>query len=246
MGNLGRKKLQPVLVVKEPAQCGTAEIIARWASLDERFFWPGEWSRTAEVVEDALLSRGQRRLTGPSSLRILVVLCAALPSYRFPLAFPGFFMAYDDQDDLFVEDFDFVDEDEEDNTPVEEAQQEPVEESEDKPTDQSPTKPRRRSSSRGGKRGAKQKPEPEAQESAETEEKAEEEGSAPVEEPKEPVVPTDHVVHIYEFGKFTRTINREFTSDDAEAFVVEYNRTSSAHCRQAMAAGRDDIPAEAL
>jgi len=163
-------------------------------------------------------------------------------------------MVYDDQDDLFVEDFDFVDEDEEDNAPVEETQQEPIEtagEPADKPSDQastpsSPAKPRRRNSSRGGKRGARQKSAPEAQGSAETEEQAEKVEPSPVEEPKEPAVPTDHVVHIYELGQFKRTINREFTSDDAEAFVVEYNRTSGAHSRQAVAAGRDDKPAETL
>jgi len=156
-------------------------------------------------------------------------------------------MAYDDEDDLFVDDFDFVDEDENDDSTKAGTQGQSSETGEARDEESkktTPAKPKRRSSSRGGKRGSKQKTEPEAQDPEKT---AEGKEAAPVEEePKEPAVPTDHVVHIYEFGKFKRTISREFTNDDAEAFAVEYNRTSSAHSRQGVAAGRDDKPAEAL
>jgi len=58
--------------------------------------------------------------------------------------------------------------------------------------------------------------------------------------PEPPGPPTDHVVHLYEFGDFTRTIPREFTSEDAEAFSAEYNRTSNPHSRHAVPANKDE------
>ena len=147
-------------------------------------------------------------------------------------------MAYDDDDDLFGEDFDFVDEDEEETAPQQADEQ--LEEAEQAP----PAKAKAKSGSRGGKRTKKQRSEPDAeQDDKQGDGKAE--GAA--EEPEEPPgPPADHVVHVYEFGKFKRTINREFTGEDAAAFVVEYNRTSQAHGREAVAASRDEQPAPAV
>jgi hypothetical protein len=63
-------------------------------------------------------------------------------------------------------------------------------------------------------------------------------------EPEGP--PTDHVVHVYELGKFKRTIQREFTAEDAEAFAVEYNRTSRPYGRSAVVASHEAEPASTI
>lgn len=51
---------------------------------------------------------------------------------------------------------------------------------------------------------------------------------------------TDHVVHIYEYQQFKRTIDRPFTAEDAEAFASEYNRSSKPYGRFAVA-GKVDL-----
>ena len=48
------------------------------------------------------------------------------------------------------------------------------------------------------------------------------------------------VVHIYEYQKFNRTIDRPFTPEDAESFASEYNRTAKSYGRFAIA-GKDDV-----
>ena len=50
-----------------------------------------------------------------------------------------------------------------------------------------------------------------------------------------PPPPADHVVHVYECGKFSRTIERLFTAEEAEAFASEYNRTAKPYARFAVA-----------
>ena len=142
-------------------------------------------------------------------------------------------MAYD-EDDLFIDDFDFVDDDE-DEAPAAEAA--------DVDEEEAPAKPKRKSS-RGGKRGGRSKASAEERETAE-----EEQADSAVEEeaaPEVPAVPTDHVVHVYEFGKYRRTIGREFTCEDAEAFAKEFNRTSAAHCREGIVGNKNEEPAQAL
>jgi hypothetical protein len=70
-----------------------------------------------------------------------------------------------------------------------------------------------------------------------------EEVAAESEAPPEPVgPPANHVVHIYEFRKFKRTLARDFTSDDADKFAVEYNRTAASHSRWAVSGNKDDQP----
>jgi hypothetical protein len=44
-----------------------------------------------------------------------------------------------------------------------------------------------------------------------------------------PAPKPDYVVHIYEYQKLKRTIDRPFTPEDAEAFATEYNRTSKSY-----------------
>ena len=102
-----------------------------------------------------------------------------------------------------------------------------------------PAKPKRKST-RKSKSEAKSSPSEEG--GAQDAEK-----SSAAEEPEQPAEPegppADHVVHLYEHGKFTRTVQREFTEDDAEAFATEFNRTSASHGRHAVAASKDAAPA---
>jgi len=50
-----------------------------------------------------------------------------------------------------------------------------------------------------------------------------------------PPSPSDHVERVYEYGALKRTIDREFTAEEAEAFASEYNRTARAYGRFAVA-----------
>jgi hypothetical protein len=54
-----------------------------------------------------------------------------------------------------------------------------------------------------------------------------------------PAPVANYVVHVYEHQKFKRTIDRPFTAEDAEAFASEYNRTAKPYGRFALA-GKDD------
>src|SRR5712671_682411 len=58
--------------------------------------------------------------------------------------------------------------------------------------------------------------------------------------------PANYVVHIYEHKKFTRTIDRPFTPEDAEAFATEFNRTSKNYGRMAVSGKNDAKPKKAL
>jgi len=60
----------------------------------------------------------------------------------------------------------------------------------------------------------------------------------------EPVA--NYVVHIYEFRDFKRTIDRPFTPEDAEAFASEFNRTSKSYGRFAIAGKVDAKPRKSL
>jgi hypothetical protein len=124
-------------------------------------------------------------------------------------------MAADDEEDLYDEEFDFVDdddrEDEADDGPV-------VEEVADKSTY-------------------------EADEATDADTVGEEEV---LDEYGRPEPPPDHVVHIYEYRKFKRTIDRPFTAEDAEAFASEYNRTAKPYARFAIAGKEDAKPKKSL
>ena len=58
--------------------------------------------------------------------------------------------------------------------------------------------------------------------------------------------PANYVVHVYEHKKFTRTIERPFTAEDAEAFATEFNRTSKNYGRWAVSGKNDAKPKKAL
>ena len=66
------------------------------------------------------------------------------------------------------------------------------------------------------------------------------------EEEEPPPPPTDHVVHVYEFGKLRRTIDRLFTAEDAEAFASEYNRTAKPYGRFAVAGKEKGRPKKTI
>jgi hypothetical protein len=113
-------------------------------------------------------------------------------------------MARDEDEDLYDEEFDFVDDDEEVEAVEEEVADEPL-------------------------NGEEDREEPEAGEEEE-----------PVDEYGRPEPAANYVVHIYEHKKFTRTIDRPFTPEDAEAFATEFNRTSKNYGRVALT-GKNDV-----
>jgi hypothetical protein len=122
-------------------------------------------------------------------------------------------MAPEDDDDLYDEEFDFVDDDD-----VEEAERDDREVADE--------------ASNGEERG-------EEPDLVDDEEPVDEYGR-----PETP--PANYVVHIYEHKKFTRTIDRPFTPEDAEAFATEFNRTSKNYGRWAVSGKNDAKPKKVL
>jgi hypothetical protein len=61
-----------------------------------------------------------------------------------------------------------------------------------------------------------------------------------------PAPAANYVVHVYEHQKFKRTIDRPFTAEDAEAFASEYNRTAKPYGRFALAGKDDSKPRKTL
>lgn len=208
-------------------------------------------------------------------------------------------MPYDDDDDLFGEEFDFVDDDDsveegselEDEKPKAKptkkrpAAKDKDKEKAEKPAARAPKRPRSTSKPAAEKSAPKREPrreesEPRAaeprpipklpapadkkpfdsapvgylsfaqdddlpfeEESAdgETESQASAPSSAPV--PAEPAgPPADHLVHVYEYGKFKRTIARKFTDEQAVGFAEEYTRTGKPYGRYAIATPDDEEP----
>jgi hypothetical protein len=125
-------------------------------------------------------------------------------------------MADDEGDDLYDEEFDFVDEDEEDADGEDGRVAEGGAVDEDRGED--------------------------AREYA-----GGDDAEEPVDEYGRPETPpANYVVHIYEHKKFTRTIERPFTPEDAEAFATEFNRTSKNYGRMAVSGKNDAKPKKAL
>jgi hypothetical protein len=121
-------------------------------------------------------------------------------------------MAAEDDDDLYDEEFDFVDDDEE------EAEADDGEAAEEAAVDED-----------------------------QSEDANGDEAEEPVDEYGRPETPpANYVVHIYEHKKFTRTIDRPFTPEDAEAFATEFNRTSKNYGRMAVSGKNDAKPKKAL
>jgi hypothetical protein len=164
-------------------------------------------------------------------------------------------MPYHDDDDLFGEEFDFVDDDDESPAGEKDAEADAIPEpkprrrasSKDRDSAERP-KGRGRAPTSAGRRGPR--PTEEAPQSASPPEPAsfdDEPAAAPMdrEEPApEPAgPPADHVVHIYEYGQLKRTIPRKFTDEEAVSFAEEYTRTGKAYGRYAVATPEDEEPA---
>lgn len=116
-------------------------------------------------------------------------------------------MAEDEDDDLYEEEFDFVDEEDDLDEEVDNDQPEDsVDDEADQGTDE----------------------------------------AGDVDEYGRPSPTANYVVHVYEFSKFKRTIDRPFTPEDAEAFATEYNRTAKSYGRVAVAGKNDAKPKKTL
>jgi hypothetical protein len=67
-----------------------------------------------------------------------------------------------------------------------------------------------------------------------------------VDEYGRPEPAANYVVHIYEHRRFTRTLDRAFTPEDAESFATEFNRTSKPYHRFAVTGKNDTQPKKTL
>ncbi len=173
-------------------------------------------------------------------------------------------MPYDDDDDLFNHEFDFVDDDDDDVKEKAKDDEEskprrrgaaPRGRAKDKPETGDKDKPAPRGPKRAGpsrpRRDAKPPAAPADLEPApvgylmddvpvddEPSEIEPEVAAAP--EPTGP--PADHVVHIYEYGQLKRTIPRKFTDEEAVSFAEELTRTGKPYGRYAIATPDDEEP----
>jgi len=146
-------------------------------------------------------------------------------------------MAPDDEDseDLYDDEFDFVDEDD-DESDLDEVVEESDVTEDPGDTDSSlvdePT-PREAVAERDSYDGVADDGEPDR-------------GEEKVDELGRPAPVANYVVHVYEHRNFKRTIDRPFTPEDAEAFASEFNRTSKSYGRFAVAGKVDAKPRKAL
>ena len=152
-------------------------------------------------------------------------------------------MARDEDDDLYDEEFDFVDDD--DDLDAGETDEELTDEAsdvEDRADDEHDERPQR--SDREERHGRDDR---EVAQHDGGEQEGESDGEEPVDEYGRPeTTPANYVVHIYEHKKFKRTIERPFTPEDAESFATEFNRTSKAYGRVALTSKNDAKPKKAL
>jgi hypothetical protein len=140
-------------------------------------------------------------------------------------------MARDEDDDLYDEEFDFVDDDDDEFDEASDVEGETA--SDDRGEDDRATNnraPRDERADRDDRDG-------QADDSGDEE---------PVDEYGRPAPKADYVVHIYEYEKFKRTIDRPFTPEDAEAFASEYNRTAKSYGRLAVTGKNDAKPKKTL
>ncbi len=170
-------------------------------------------------------------------------------------------MAYDDDDDLFGEEFDFVDDDEGDDAPAKDEpaakpKKPPASRDGEKPAPRGPKRPRptnkagdgiagpRANKAGDGIAGRPPKPPIDAAPVGYIMDDVppDDESSEIEPQPAASGPPADHQVHIYEFGAFKRTIARKFTDEEAVGFAEEYTRTGKAYGRYAIATPDDEEP----
>lgn len=138
-------------------------------------------------------------------------------------------MADDEDEDLYDEEFDFVDDDDEVEDDYEE---EAAADESDEADDAVPVQGRTRGS---------------RDETDDVEDAGEpDEADEPVDEYGRPEPAANYVVHVYEARKFKRTIDRPFTPEDAEAFATEFNRTNKNYGRFALTSKNDAKPKKTL
>lgn len=157
-------------------------------------------------------------------------------------------MARDEEEDLYDEEFDFVDEDddEEDESDEEEAEKKTPKRKKAAPrkpikaTKKAPKAvPRKKASA---KRGVEEPPvEVPENDEQNTNEVPMEETEDALDEFGRPQPVANYVVHVYEHRKLKRTIDRDFTPEDAEAFATDYNKYAKAYGRVAVS-GKKDVP----
>jgi hypothetical protein len=136
-------------------------------------------------------------------------------------------MSRDEDDDLYDEEFDFVDDDDDsaldDESPLDE--ESPLDDEalsdDDEPSERADRNERLADVATDGA--------------------AEE----PVDEYGRPEPAANYVVHVYEYKKFKRTIDRPFTPEDAETFATEFNRTGKSYGRVAVS-GKSDVKPKKL
>jgi hypothetical protein len=146
-------------------------------------------------------------------------------------------MPRDDDDDLFHEEFDLVDEYDNDYEDDDEEYIDNGSENEaELPVKEPGPVERKPAAARGSRRPHRY--EPEAEDGQFQEEDVDEYGR--------PLPAPNYVVHVYEHRKYRRTIDRPFTPEDAEAFATEYNRTGKPYGRFAVAGKNDAKPQKSL
>ena len=57
---------------------------------------------------------------------------------------------------------------------------------------------------------------------------------------------SDHMVHLYDLGRLKRTLDREFTAEEAHAFADRYSKVSKNYGRKAVAGKKDTQPAKVI
>ncbi|HEY3394095.1 MAG TPA: hypothetical protein VGK58_15385 [Lacipirellulaceae bacterium] len=140
-------------------------------------------------------------------------------------------MPRDEDNDLYDEEFDFVDDDEDADADSDIEAEADIEQ-------EVPVEKPRRSERR-------RREEPPSDEFGRDEGEAAE-SEEPVDEYGRTAPAANYVVHIYENKKFKRTIERPFTPEEAEAFATEYNRTAKSYGRIATAGKNDAQPKKTL
>lgn len=157
-----------------------------------------------------------------------------------------------EDDDPYEEEFDFVDDDDDAD---DESDEEVEEEAEEEAPKRKKAAPRK--TAKGAKKAPKaaaprKRPAPKQVEeeppSEEPEFDEEEPAEQPIAESEEsldefgrPAPVANYVVHVYEHRKFKRTIDRDFTPEDAEAFTTDYNKYAKSYGRVAVP-GKKDVP----
>ena len=146
----------------------------------------------------------------------------------------------EDSDDLYDDEFDFVDEDEDldaDDGEQGDDSALAVDDEDAAAAPEADEPPRKAAAQRRGR---------DSRDADERQADEEPRSSSAEDEYERPAAPANFRVHVYEFRKFKRTIDRPFTAEDAEAFASEFNRTAKSYGRFALAGKEDASPKKSL